>query len=102
MNYISISIISIVGIIADFIEPCSGFDGYIMKCEEPDWAGSNMCMVLVNTNGGTCNNYCEDQGSVCVKGVDNADNGCSRSNIEGCGMSYYDQICVCTVLNQGN
>ena len=34
-----------------------------------------MCMALVNTNGGSCNTYCDNQGSRCVKAQDNT-NGC--------------------------
>lgn len=80
-------------------DPCSGFTGYKTVCYEPEWSGLNVCMVLVETNFGTCNTYCENQGSRCVKAQDNVD-GCTRqlNHREGCDMSWVDQICVCESL----
>ena len=54
------------------------------RCLEPDWSGSNGCMFYVETqsekrwNGHewvyrTCNAYCENQGSVCLKAQKNTD-----------------------------
>jgi len=79
-------------------DPCYGFNGYTSVCYEPEWSGLNVCMVQVTTRG-TCNTYCENQGSRCVKAQDNVD-GCTRdlNHIEGCNGSWNDQICVCESL----
>merc|ERR1719326_769001 len=50
--------------------PCEGFGGYNSICDEPDWAGGN-CAMHVKTNQGTCDTYCANQGSYCVKAQDN-------------------------------
>ena len=77
---------------------CEGFDGYEAVCYEPDWSGSNTCMVQVKTSG-TCSTYCENQGSTCVRAQDNT-SGCYRDedHNEGCDETWNDQICACEML----
>ena len=78
------------------IETCFGFSEFEEVCDEVEWSGSNHCMLRVQTDGETCNDYCESQGSTCVRAQDNT-NGCIRaeSHSEGCDVAWNDQICVC-------
>lgn len=77
-------------------DSCAGFSGYESKCNEPDWSGSNVCMLHAYTNGDTCATYCENQGSICTRAQENS-YGCNRdvTQSEGCNEKWDDQICVC-------
>jgi len=55
-------------------------------------------MMAVRTNGKTCNDYCQGQGSTCIRAQDNKrSNVCARdlSHAEGCDKKWGDQLCVC-------
>jgi len=60
----------------DWENPCDGIGGYEEECkflsgwhykpDSDDYSMWDVCAVLVQTNGSTCNNYCEEQGRTCL------------------------------------
>jgi len=76
---------------------------------------SGSCMAYVRTEGGTCAEYCEDQGLVCTRGMDDAHwqsnwlfgndgtrcsiypGGHSRQSLgdAGCNQRWHTQFCTC-------
>jgi len=91
-------LVSFATILAVTASDCSVFTNTIKTCEEPAWAGEGNCMLAVKTNGGTCNQYCQSQGSTCIRAQDNTRGDvCKRdtSHAEGCDEKWGDQLCVC-------
>jgi len=91
-------LVSVATILAVTANDCSYFTNTIKTCDEPEWAGEGNCMMAVRTNGKTCNDYCQSQGSTCIRAQDNKrSNVCGRdlSHEEGCDKKWGDQICVC-------
>ena len=91
------------------VASCNGFSGYERTCSENNWhskisSGSfgNYCQFHVDTDGDSCHDWCEDQGSRC-KGAQDNKSGCSldsdhtrqSTSDNGCNQEWGDQVCVC-------
>lgn len=86
---------------------CTNMGGTDCTAQLGYWAGSDNCVSLVETNGGSCHDFCESRGRVCVKAMDNkgvcalnvADNAQQTAAQNGCLQQWGDQICVCSQRN---
>ena len=114
--------IEVWGVMGNY-DPCSGIDEstYVAQCinSVDTWpeaidigavGGRGMvCEVLVQTLGGNCRTYCEDQGGICAYAWDNDGSntdaagcgvctGCTHDEADnGCNQNWQGQLCGCSM-----
>lgn len=89
---------------------CDQLTGYAQKCNGVSGWDSSInnaepfgCTMLVNTNYGTCGEYCTGQGTTCLQGQDNVGSSCTldanhgrqTTANNGCDQKWNNQVCVC-------
>ena len=85
-----------------YVSVCSGLE-FHESIDMSQYMALPVCNVLVNTNGGTCDDYCESQGHVCRHAQDNVNSECTidenhdrqDTSNNGRNQQWGNQICGC-------
>ncbi len=95
------------------VDPCEGLDGFEEYCpglsgwhyeEKADEGMVDVCALLVQTNGGSCKDYCESQNRTCMYAYDNKGFGCDAAkdhdndgiDATSCTQTQANQVCGCS------
>eukprot|EP01050_Picozoa_sp_SAG11_P019546 SAG11_NODE_3131_length_2664_cov_5.587914_1_plen_367_part_10 len=92
-----------------YVQQCSDTMEWHASIDMSSYSSTEVCNVQVNTGGGTCADYCAEQGRVCMHAQDNAAGGCDLGDLSmherqdtsqnGCLQTWGDQICGCGVAS---